>query len=79
MKTKKKPEPQAHHYFASSVGEWKVRTDCPTLVREMRKNGLEFTLWRVPHSIETPYEIRRFTPQIEGAEYLGQFAPDPRA
>lgn len=72
-------KPKGHHYFASSVGEWKVGTDCPALVRQMQRNGLEFTLWRLPVSIKAEYQIRQFVPQVEGAEYLGKFHADPRA
>ena len=60
------------HYFSSSVAEWRVSTDLKKLTEDMKKSGFEFTLWRLPVSIDADYEIKYFVPQVEGREYLGK-------
>ncbi len=64
-----------HHYFVSSVAEWKTGTNLEELKKHMIRSGFEFAIWKVPGDEDSEYEIRSFVPQVEGREYLGKIAP----
>ena len=63
------------HYFATSIGRWEVGTDRAKLERSFKRDGLEFGVWRVPAPLDAEYEIRRYCPMVDGAEFLGKFQP----
>ena len=66
------------HFFASSVAEWIATTnrrELPDLIEYMEKAGYAYTLWMVPGPWSMNYEIKHYTPQVEGAQLLGHFAP----
>ena len=66
------------HFYASSVGEWKVSNDIGELIATMKKDRLDFVLWKVPGDKSIPYQIKYFTPMIDGRVYLGQYQRDDR-
>lgn len=64
-------EMEKGHFFASSVGEWRVDTDLVALVKYMKRHNLPFNIWYVPLDKKAPYEIRWFAPQVEGVVHIG--------
>jgi hypothetical protein len=69
----KNSEPADQHFFASTFYEWQVDDDIAEIIRRMQRNGQPFNLWLVPEPITAAYEIRGYTPMVEGARYLGHF------
>lgn len=59
-----------HHFFASSLGRWKVSYDIASLIATMKKDDLPFNVWIVPGEIDRPYEINGFAPVVEDAKWL---------
>ena len=64
-----------HHYFASSVSDWRANKDIRELVREMDnlREGTahgEYKIYRVPLPVDAPYDIRNYQPLVEGVEEL---------
>lgn len=66
-------EAKQFHFYASSVGEWKVSTDIEALIKSMKRSRLSFTLWKVPGDKTATYDIRYFTPMVAGRVYLGHY------
>jgi hypothetical protein len=64
-----------HHFFASSVAEWRTNTDMEKLIADMRAVGYVFNLFYVPVPADAPYKISMYTPQVEGTIMLGFFEP----
>jgi hypothetical protein len=65
-----------HHYFASSVANWAATTEERTLqdlINLMVGHGDSFSLFYVPVSPDTQYEINFFTPQVEGTKFVEFF------
>jgi hypothetical protein len=65
-----------HHFYASSVAQWATTTDerdLPALLDLMEKDGLTYSLFRVPGKHTDEYEIKMYQPQVKGAEWLGTF------
>jgi len=70
-----KQEAAKHHYFASSLLEWRVDQDVTELVRKMDRlkadgRGDEYLIYRVPLSIDADYLIENYAPLVEGTEEL---------
>jgi hypothetical protein len=66
------------HFFASSLAEWIATTnrrELPDLIEYMEKTGYAYTLWLVPGPWSMNYEIKHYTPQVEGVQLLGHFEP----
>jgi len=63
------------HFFASSIGEFKVNTDLKALIKAMDANGLEYGIWYVPADVNDDYEIESYAPQVAGVIYLGKYQP----
>lgn len=64
------------HFYAASIAQWATTTDTrdlPALIDLMNKDGFDFALWYVPGEHTASYQIRMYQPQVEGAQYLGQF------
>jgi len=64
------------HFYASSAATWVTGEDPEALLERIRKedgNKLGHSLWFVPVSEDTPYEIEMYAPQVEGAVYLGYY------
>lgn len=64
---------EKHHFYASSLGEWKVMEDPASLIDYMKRQGLSFNLWYVPAPIDADYLIAMFAPQHEGSLWLGLY------
>jgi hypothetical protein len=63
------------HFYASSFCTWKTGEDIREVIKHLDKEGNPYTLWLVPGSSESNYEIRRYAPQVEGAIVLGHYTP----
>jgi hypothetical protein len=61
------------HFFASSLGEWQIGDDLEVLIKGMKRNNLDFTLWKLPLDKSENYEIRSYVPVVVGRVYLGMF------
>lgn len=61
------------HFYASSLGEWKVSDDLEKLIKHMKKSKLPFALWKVPGDKSSRYEIRTYVPVVKGRVYLGMY------
>jgi hypothetical protein len=68
-----------HHFYASSFCTWKTGADMREVLAHMEKEGYEYTLWYVPVSNDSNYEIRYYAPQVEGSFVLGTFTPKKKA
>lgn len=66
------------HYFAGSVGHWKVSTCLLTAMldvkaqdkRSVKNHGMaatEMIVWYVPVPIDTEYAIRNYAPCLDGS------------
>lgn len=65
-----------HHFYASSVAQWITtdnERDLRQLLKLMDKDGFSYNLFLVPVPHDTPYEIKMYQPQVEGAQWLGFF------
>jgi len=62
-----------YHFYASSIGQWRTSTDLPKLIKQMQADRLPYSLWYVPLAEDTPYEIQRYAPQVDGATFLGNY------
>ena len=60
------------HYYASSIGRWRVDTDMDKLRKAMELDRLTFTVWYVPAPITAKYEIHRYAPVDMNAICIGQ-------
>lgn len=58
------------HFFASSMATWKVSYDLEGLIRALRREGYPFAVYSVPGPLDAEYEIKMFTPQVEGTQHL---------
>jgi hypothetical protein len=52
------------HYFASSLGEWRVETDLDALIRSMKRSKLPFNIYLVRLPKDAPYGIANFAPVL---------------
>ena len=62
------------HFYASSLATWVTGVDPEDVLNRLRKeDGYKrgHHLWFVPVPEDTPYEIKFYQPQVEGAVYLG--------
>ncbi len=67
-------ENKPFHFYASSIGEWRVSEDIESLIKLMKIGKLSFVLWRVPGGMrDTDYKIERYLPVVEGLIYLGSY------
>jgi hypothetical protein len=62
------------HFFASSAGSWKVNRDPVALIAAMKRERLPFNVWMVPGAVDTDYPIEMYSPQVEGAVWLGFYS-----
>ena len=67
-----------NHFFASSAGSWmKTGPDryLKSLLLAMDRYGLSYNLYFVPLPFDTEYEISGYVPRVDGAAWVGSFAP----
>ena len=62
-----------HHFYATSVGEWRVHTDVAALIAQMKKDRYNFSVYMVPVPVTENYEIKDYMPQVEGVVWLGNY------
>jgi hypothetical protein len=66
--------PENTHFYASSVAQWATTNetrDLRALLKLMDKDGYPYNLFFVPLSHKESYEIKRYEPKVEGAQWLG--------
>jgi|LakMenE18May11ns_1017448.scaffolds.fasta_scaffold8650205_1 alpha-galactosidase len=68
-------KPARKHFFAASMGDWRVDQDIERLIRKMKKFTLPFSLWYVPTAIEQDYDIENYAPKVDGAVFLTTIYP----
>ena len=68
-KFKSAPE-DGGHFYASSLGEWRVDTDLSALIKKMERGGMNFVVVWVPLPIEAHYEIEYYRPVVEGCRNI---------
>jgi len=61
------------HFYASSLGEWRTSDDIESLIKGMKRSKLPFALWKIPGDKSIPYEIKTYSPVIDGKVYLGTY------
>jgi hypothetical protein len=69
------------HFYMSSIATWVTTGPGRSLteaVRLMDSEKLTYMVWYIPHPPETPYEIRFYAPQVEGAECVDFVGFDKR-
>ena len=70
------------HWFLSSAFNWVVgdKEHLPKTIQALASSdksavrnlkNVNFAIWKVPGATEAEYEIDRFQPQVDGAEYVG--------
>jgi hypothetical protein len=64
-----------HHFYASSFCTWKTGEDMRDVINHMEKEGHEYTLWYVPMSNDSNYQIKYYAPQVAGSFVLSTFTP----
>ena len=60
-----------YHFYATNGSTTSTNVDPYKLITKMNNEGFSFALWYVPHNIKTKYNLRNYTPIIEGAVYFG--------
>jgi len=66
------------HFYASSAAQWATTNetrDLRDLLKLMDKDGHSYTLFLVPLHHSASYEIKRYEPQVKGAQWLGFYEP----
>lgn len=63
-----------NHYFASSLGQWKVSEDLDELIKQMKANGMSFVVYLVPLPLGADYEIRSYAPDAPGSVFIGRWS-----
>jgi hypothetical protein len=66
------------HFYASSSAQWATTNetrDLRDLLKLMDKDGYSYTLFLVPLHHSASYEIKRYEPQVKGAQWLGFYEP----
>lgn len=66
-----RPAWNEHHFYASSVAEWRTNKDLELLIKRMKKDGYPFNLYYVPLPDDAPYKISNYVPLVEGIKFLG--------
>lgn len=64
------------HFFASSVGAWRVGENLDDLIAKMKRDGLAFNVFYVPVPKDSDYKIRSYAPVVEGAVFIGFYGFD---
>ena len=55
---------QQHHYYASSVADWRVFHTYEAAVDTMSTLGFPFSVWHVAMPIDAEYQIVSYRPQV---------------
>lgn len=67
---------EPHHFYASSIGEWRTGPDLEKLVASMKRSGLPFNLFYVPGPEDSEYKIKCYAPDVVGAKLIGVYTLD---
>lgn len=69
-----------HHYFASSVAEWRTDGDLTGVLEGMQRQPFPFAVARVDLPIDAPYSIQRGWPDLdaETVTLIGEWDVDAR-
>jgi len=68
-----------HHYFATSCLHWEQGHKIHEIVSRLKRRDRSkkslykastYAVYRVPVPIETKYDVRDYTPQVEGTELV---------
>ena len=57
---------QQHHYYASSIADWRVFEYEQAARTTMEQLGYPFSIWRVELPITAKYSIREYRPDLPG-------------
>lgn len=68
-----KKSKKEYHFYAANGSTTSTNVDVDKLITKMKNEGFSFTLWCVPHNIKTKYNLRNYTPIIEGATCFGHY------
>jgi hypothetical protein len=68
---KSQEDREPFHFFASSVAEWRTSENLDELIATMKKLEYPFNLFFVPIAATAEYEIRQYSPRVEGTKFLG--------
>ena len=66
-----KKSKKEYHFYATNGSTTSTNVDPYKLITKMNNEGFSFALRYVPHNIKTKYNLRNYTPIIEGAVYFG--------
>jgi hypothetical protein len=62
-----------HHFFVTSMAEWKVGYDLETLIKYFKKSKYTFAVYLVPGTTDANYEIKMYQPDVEGLVWLATY------
>ena len=62
-----------YHFYADNGSTTSTNVAPYKLITKMNNEGFSFRLWYVPHNIKTKYNLRNYTPIIEGAVCFGHY------
>jgi hypothetical protein len=65
--------PTKGHFFASNAFEWQTSDNVEKLLKDMRRRKYPFNIFYVPLPEADEYQIRDYTPLVEGIIWLGYF------
>jgi hypothetical protein len=73
LPTVTKRDGKTHHFFATSLGEWRVGTDVGALIDYFKRQKYNFAVYLVPGTVDSAYKIDCFAPQVEGTVWLATY------
>ena len=59
-----------HHFFVTSVSEWRTGYDLAAMLTYFKREGHPFAVYLVPGPETASYKIEMFVPQVEGTVHL---------
>lgn len=58
------PRGEPHHFYATSVAEWKVSDSLDTLISQMKRSRFDFQVFRIDLPLDADYPIRDYVPDV---------------
>lgn len=73
------PSGQPHHWYATSIADWRVDDNLETLIARMKGLGFDFQIWRVSLPIDAEYRISNYAPEVppEKLHFVGFWRQKP--
>ena len=66
-------EKQKFSFYGSNVFEWKTSENLNEVTAWFEKQKVAYSLFYLPVPNDSSYNIEFYTPQVEGAVYLGTY------